>query len=160
MSEPWIDRPVRKEQGVYEWLIVAADGDIWARVTSDVAAQEIVDALNATAPDAGDVEAHKDHRAETYMTLIRRMDEVAAREAALRAERDALAAQTATMREEITDLRNYDRLNSDAAQKVQAAIEAARALTRLYDAGEVTEMDIAPLADALRALDGKDGDAP
>ena len=159
MSEPWIDRPVRKEQDGDEWLIVAADGDIWAKVASSVAAQEIVDALNATAPDAGDV--------EDVEALARQLDYF-------------IAGAYLRERLEPWDVRGPDSRTQKAAKRAAEHVLQVyggdagalyKALAEIHDrlqghASMYTPLmgllDISgkALAGSLHALDRKDGDAP
>ncbi len=118
-----------------------------------------------TLADAGDVGTgpQGDRRAMTYMTLIRRLDEAAAREAQLRRALEKTDARLSWMEDRETKERNKDLLAtppSEAAQRVLAVIEAACELTdgiRNRSAGFTISADrLMEKVDDLRALDGKD----
>lgn len=111
-------------------------------------------------PDAGDVETVAEMIKDWWLGPVRLpvsrdIDEIATR-ISMR-----YAAREAQLRTKIEALRDFSRVNSDAAQQIQAIIDTARKVATSYhqqrDGALVSWDDIGGLRDAIRIFDEGNG---
>jgi len=135
----------------------------------------------ATAPDAGDVAfaawARNVHPGiaehlhfvalnedAQYGQVVKERDEAAAREAVYRGALERIAEEADKHMSLAWDV-VHNNANaalatpSPAAERMLAVVQDARTLADIYEEGEVTDLDIAPLVEHVRALDGGASDA-